>query len=213
MANCLSQIHACAIRVTRLLATGVPDPGADNLYVSDALVSLTTSPEIEAGDEFIVKNACGSPCVNYKDCDRYKRWNLELEICTPDPELHELLAGGVVLEDGEAQGYGVPFLGAGDCPNGFSIELWAKRIDSSGAQDADFPWAWWVLPRAYLVLGERKFENGPLNNPFTGYAIENPNWFDGPTNDFPVESDRAIQWIPTDTIPEPTCGYQALAAS
>lgn len=211
--DCLPQIQACAIRVARLDPSGVPSPGADNLYVSDALVSLTTSPEIEEGEEFTVKNACGSQCVNFKDCDSYKRWTLALELCTPDPELHELLAGGAVLTDGAAVGYGVPFLGRNDCPNGFSIELWAKRIDSSGAQDADYPWAWWVIPRAYLVLGERKFENGPLANAFTGFAIENPNWFDGPNNDWPVASDRALQWIPTDTIPEPSCGYAALVAS
>lgn len=214
MANdCLAQLQACAIRVARLEADGSPDPGASNLYTSDALVTLTVTPEIEEGDEFIVKNACGSACVNFKDCDRYKRFTLSMEICTPDPELHEILAGGTVLTSGAAVGYAVPALGASDCPNGFSLELWTKRIDSSGAQDADFPWARWVLPRAYLVLGERTFENGPLGNTFTGYAIENPNWLDGPLNDWPVASTRAIQWLPDTDIPEPSCGYDELVAS
>lgn len=211
--ECLPQLQACAIRVSRLEANGRTDAGANNLYVSDALVTWDVSVELTEGDEFEVKNACGATCVTYKDCDRIKRITITGELCTPDPQLHELMMGGAVLTDGAAVGYAFPELNASDCPNGVSVELWTKQIDSTGAQDADFPYAWWAFPRVYLTPSNRTFENGPLGNPFTGFGVENPNWFDGPMNDWPVDSDRVAQWIPTDTIPEALCSYQSIAVT
>lgn len=214
MANdCLPQIHACRMRVARLGSDGVPLPGANNLYVSSALSVLTFTPNITAGDEFEVKNGCGETCLAYKDCDRIKWLDVELQLCTPDPELHEILVGGVVLQNGAGRGYGYPRLNEASCPDGVSIEAWGRRVDAAGASDPTFPYAWWVLPRVYLQLGARTMENGPLSNPFTGHAIENPNWYDGPLNDWPDDSDRVAQWVPTDSMPEADCGYQTLLAS
>lgn len=211
--NCRRQVQACAIRVARLASDGSPIAGADNLYVSDALTQLVTDPELSEGDEFELKNACGEVCVNFKDCDRLKRLNITLGLCYPDPELQELLLGGTVLTSGDAVGYAYPELGAATCPNGVSIELWARRIDTAGAPDVDFPYEWYVLPRVYLFPGGRTFENGPITVETTGFAIENPEWFDGPENDWPVASDRVLQSIPTATIPEAACGYQVATAS
>lgn len=214
MANtCRAHVQACAMRVTRLEPNGVPDPGADNLYVSDALTRLEVTTVLSEGDEFEVKNACGEVCVNFKDCDRLKRLDITLGLCKPDPELLELLAGGTVLESGAAVGYAYPAIGQTSCPNGVSIELWAKRITDSGALDPDFPYEWYVLPRVYLNPTTRTFENGPITVELTGEAIENENWFDGPSNDWPVDSDRVLQSLPTTTMPTPTCGYQSLVAS
>ena len=214
MANdCLAHVQACAIRIARLEANGVPDPGANNLYVSDSLTSLAVDPQIEEGDEFIVKNACGETCVNVKDCDRLKRINLTLGLCKPDPELLELLTGGVRLVDGAAVGYGFPSIGAAGCPNGVSVELWAKRYTDGGSLDGTFPYAWYVIPKAFFAPGRQTFENGPITVELTGFAVENENWFDGPLNDWPVDSDRVMQWIPTAALPVAQCGYQSIAVS
>lgn len=211
--HCGGQVQACATRVSRLEPNGVPDPGANNLYVSDALVLVTFTPEIVAGEEIEQKNGCGAVCVNFKDDDRIKRWNVVLQLCTPDPFLHELLVGGTVLEDGEARGYAFPALNTVGNPNGISLEFWSKRVTSDGSLDPDKPYAWWVAPRVKLQPGERSFQNAALGNPFTGFAVENENWFDGPLNDWPVASDRALQWLPTEAPPVASCGYQSLQAS
>lgn len=213
MNDCLAQLQACAVRVARLDGAGVPDPGADSLYVSDALIQLVANPVYEAGDEFTQKNACGNLCLNFKDQDKLRRVDVTLQLCTPDPELSELLSGGVVLTDGAAVGYGAPRIGVSSTPNGASIELWTKRVDTDGNLDDVFPYAWWVFPKVHLRPDSRTFENNPVNNQFTGFATENPNWFDGPVNDWPVASDRVFQWIPTDQLPTADCGYQVLAAS
>lgn len=211
--NCRPQIQACATRAARLEPNGVPDPGVDNLYVSDSLIKFSFTANQKKGDEFDVPNACGASCVSYRDCDRTKWYDVEMQICTPDPEFTELLAGGSVLTNGEAVGYGSPRLNATDCPNGVSLEFWAKRVTPGGGQDSAYPWAWWVWPRVYLTFDSASFENAPFLPTFKGFAIENENWYDGPLNDWPVDSDRAFQWIPSPSIPEPDCGYQTLLAS
>lgn len=217
MNDCLPSIQACAMRVARLDSNGVPTPGADNLYVTAGLITLTATPEYRDGDEFEVVTACGALGVNFKDQNRLKRLGVEMNIVAPDPELTELLAGGSVLTDGTAVGYAAPDLLTIANPNGVSLELWTKRLGPDGAQDATYPWFRWVYPRVYLNVGAKNFQNGPMDNPFSGYAIENPNWYDGPMQDWP-ETDtsyRVFSYLPRDSGDFPTveCGYQNTPAS
>lgn len=207
--TCTPQVSACLIRVSRLDSSGTPVESATGSYVSDALTTLTVTPEIEEGEEFIVKNGCGIPCVNYKAPDTIKRLTVELTLCTPDPRLHEILSGGTVLTDGEAVGWAMPALAEEISPNGIAIELWAKRIGDDGSDDPDFPYARWLFPRVKLTPGARTFEFGPLSSPFTGNGYENPQFLNGPTNDWPVASSKAMQWIPVteDDLPDVSCDY------
>lgn len=211
--DCARHVFVCAMRVARLEANGVPDPGANNLYVTDSLATLTVTPVISEGEEVEVKNACGEVCVNVKDCDRLKRLDLSLGLCYPDPQLLELLTGGVVLTSGNAVGYGMPPLGQAACPNGVSVEVWAKRYDVAGAPDADFPYEHYALPRTYWQHGAKTFENGPIQIELNGFATENDNWFNGPANDWPVASDRVMQSLPKASVPTASCGYQTIATT
>lgn len=215
MANtCSRHVFGCSLRVARLEADGTPDIGANNLYVSDALLTLTVTPNVEEGDEFVVKSACGELCVNVKDCDKLKRLDMTMGLCYPDPELLELLVGdSVVLTSGAAVGYAYPRLGGvGGCPNGVSVEVWAKRYDASGNPESVFPYEHYAYPRVYLQHSGRTIENGPVTTELTGFAIENENWGNGPENDWPVASDRAAQNLPTATLPTPVCGYQSITS-
>jgi hypothetical protein len=213
MTACPAQVYACAIRVARLEPNGVPDPGAGNLYVSDALVSLAVSVEKEEGDEIVVKNGCGAFCVNFKGPDLIKRRSVTLEICRYEPELFELLAGGEATTDGDGNiGYNSPRIGENPVPNGVSIELWAKALLSDGSAD-DPAYIWYVLPKVFLFEGDRTFNNGAASFPFEGFGIENENWFDGPANDWDVASDSGLMSKRTNTIPTAVCGAQSLATS
>ncbi len=214
MANtCRAQIQSCAMRVARLDNNGVPLPGASNLYVSSDFISLEMSAELNEGEEFEAKNACGRDLFNFKDCDRIKRLNISLTLGTPDPQLTELLVGGSVLNDAGDVGYAFPVLNAPLCRNGVSIELWARRITGGGSLDPNAPYAWWVFPKVLLTFNTATFENGPFQPAIEGYAVENENWNDGPLNDWPLDTDRVAQWLPTQSIPATQCGYQVLAAS
>lgn len=213
--DCLPQVAACVIRVARLDGSGVPLPGASNLYVSDTLTKLTRTPQYEDGDEIKQKNGCGSVCLDYKAPPSYLRDDAVLELCSVDPQLMEMLMGGSVLTSGAAVGQAAPAIGviSQQAQNGISIELWAKRI-RNGVLDPTFPYAWWVFPKVTNVkLTNANHENAAHLPAFALELYENTNWFNGPLNNWPVASDRAWQWIPTATIPTATCGYQALAAT
>lgn len=212
--DCLPQVHACVIRVTALEADGVPLPGASNMYVSDALTTLTIKPVYTDGDEIEEKNACGTVGVNYKAQDSFKRADFDLELLTPDPYLHSLLIPGSELLNPSSGGVGFAYPSIGAVPEyGVSIELWAKRIDD-GALDATNPYAWWALPNARnMRLGDREFAASAQKSPISGQLYENVNWFDGPSNDWEAASDRVAQWIPTSTLPTVSCGFTTLVAS
>lgn len=212
MNDCLPQIKACRLRVARLGADGVPMPGAENLYVSSALTLITVSPEVEAGAEIVERNGCGDLCINFKDRDRIKRYTVTLQLCTPDPELHELLIGGSVFADGT--GYTFPELNTDISPNGVSLEAWTWRIRDDGSLDATYPYAQWVFPRVHLSPGERSLQNAALANPFNGFLTENENFYDGPANDWREPPFVGpFGWQAVGDIPPADCGYQTLAAS
>lgn len=213
MANdCLPSIQACAMRVGRLNAAGLVPVGATNSYVTSGLITLTGTPEYADGDEFAVKTACGDLGVNFKDRRRLKRMGVELNIVAPDPQLTEIMAGGTLLTSGAAVGWAAPELMTAPADFGVSLELWSKRLGPDGAQDATLPWFRWVFPRVYLDVGAKNFQNGPMDNPFSGFATGNEGWGEGPTYDWTLDSDRVFQYLPVATIPATQCGYVAVIA-
>lgn len=205
------QVQGCAIRVTDLDSNGVPTPGTGTMYVTSAFTELQVTPVYTDADEITEKNACGADCVDYTGDDSLRRADVQLTICTHDPYLEAKLSAGDVLTDAGAHGYAMPPIGP-LTTNGVSIEVWAKRIDD-GDLDIDYPYAWWVLPKVRnLRKGVRTFNNGSSLPVFTGRALQNPNWFDGPLNDWPVASDRILQWMPTTSLPT-LSGLADVAAS
>lgn len=214
---CPTVLKACAIRVARLEGDGVPLPGANNLYVSDGMISVTFTEELEKGADLVQKNGCGNIAAAWKDPDLIKRVTLAVELIKYDPQLFELLRGGTVIHDAgvgvnQAIGYQAPAVGVDPQPNGVSLEVWCKRIITA-APDPQWPYEWFVFPRCYFSAGQRKMEDNFMVNIFDGYGIENGNWFNGPANDWPADSSKVYQSLPTKNIPAASCGYQTLAAS
>ena len=213
MANdCLPQIQACAIRVTTLETNGVPHVGPVSMYVSSALTSVALKWVTEKGDDFMERNACGDITVDYTGPEVLRHLDVTITMLTPDPELDSLLSGGSVLTSGGKVGFQAPPLGiVADEP--VSIELWTKRIRDR-KQDTVNPYAWWVLPYvANLRPDDMTFEDKNLPQAFVGQLYENANWYNGPTNDWPVASQAVYQWMPWGSMPTAKCGFSAVAAS
>lgn len=208
------QIHADAIRVTLLDVHGHPLVGAHNVYVTDTLTKLTAKSAYTDGAYIREVNASGGVCINFKEDDTFDGVDVDLELCSPDPYLSAWLSGGTLLTgvDPDVPGFAYPRLGA-IRGNGVSVELWAKRIDNDDLA-ADYPYAWWVLPKVRrMKLGDKNFEKALQNTMFSGRAIENPGWGDGPTNDWPEASDSVLQWVPATDLPVLTLTPGTVAAS
>ena len=91
-------IQGCAIRVSALNADGSPTPGATSMFQDDRpFVKLEAKPVLIEGVDITPISACGIPVISYKDCDRYKRWTINLALGDFDPEAQELIGQGAVM--------------------------------------------------------------------------------------------------------------------
>lgn len=209
---CTKHIKGKRLRLTSLDSVGRTLQTSQASLVISAFVQLQFTSVYEPGAETNQFTADGDLCLAYKDKDKLKRVDWDLQICNADPYAHKMVAGGATIAvAGGGVGYKAPAVGEDALPNGFSIEVWARNVDSSGAPDPDYLYAWYVLPREYGTLGSRAFQNGPLDISFSGYGIENNAWYDGPQNNHPSPADtgRVWSWVPTNAIPDATCGYVA----
>jgi len=208
-----ASIQGVSIRVTRLDASGnlLNEPG--DSYTTSAFMRLSFTPEYEEGDEITEKGANGAVCVTYKSPDTLKRITMELAICEPDPELTQLLSGGLLLRknlgtyaspDRKSIGWSSPATGDDPAGNGVAIETWSHAI-IDGKKASTLPYFHWVFPYAKLRLsGDRVIENGLLANTFEGYGLGNTAFSMGLDDrwEFPTATERPYSyarsyWAPT----------------
>lgn len=214
MSDCAGSIYAVRLRVARLDESGVPDPGAGNLYVTDTLIRLAVEFTYSEAETIEQKNGAGQVCISDEGDDALTGANVTMELCTPDPELVEMCSGGVVLEDDDDNpiGWAAPQIGEAAGGFGVSIEAWSKA-QVGGAPAASNPYWRWALGRSKFRIPNRELANAAGVTTLVGKAYENPNWFDGPANDWTWLSDRLFAYVRDDSVPAAVCGAQALAAS
>lgn len=190
----IGQYQACVLRAVRLDDDCTPLTGTSAAALTTGLATLTVDPEIEEGDVFEPKNACGDIMFSVRDCDRIKRLNIDLELLVWDFEFLELLTGAslVVGATGgtfENNVIGLEYPGFADagCPNGASLEIWTKTASGSsqcsGSGGALYMRT--LLPKVNLQFGSRTFEGDVANVTLSGYSEHNPNWGTGAYADWP----------------------------
>ena len=208
-----ASIQGVSIRVTRLDASGNLLNAAGDSYTTSGFLRLSFTPEYEEGDEMTEKGADGTVCVTYKSPDTLKRITMELAICEPDPELTQLISGGLLLRKNlgtyaspnrKSIGWSSPATGDDPAGNGVAIETWSFAI-IDGKKAATLPYFHWVFPYAKLrQSGDRVIENGMLATTFEGYGLGNTSFGDGLDErwEFPVATERPYSyarnaWAPT----------------
>lgn len=213
-----ASIQGAAIRVTRLDASGNLLNGAGDSYTTSGFMRLSFTPEYEEGDEITEKGADGTVCVTYKAPDTLKRITMELAICEPDPELTQLLSGGLLLRknlgtyaspDRKSIGWSSPSTGDDPAGYGVAIETWSYAI-IDGKKAANLPYFHWVFPYAKLRLsGDRVIENGLLANTFEGYGLGNVEFGTGLDErwEFPVAAERPYSYARSSWAPSGRKGF------
>jgi hypothetical protein len=205
----VGSIHAVAIRLTRLAQTGAPIVGAKNAFVSHSLVKLSFAPVYTEGQKIEEKNGADGVCVTFQGSRKLSGGTVKLEVCSPDPELEEILAGNTLFVDGtgNAVGGAWPAIGADPTPNGVSVEMWTHAIDA-GSLYAGFPYIRWVLGRAKFSPDEQAAENAAMKPAYSGTLEQNPNWGNGAFNDWDQASTKLVQYaLDTEAHFPATPGY------
>ena len=208
-----ASIQGVSIRVTRLDASGnlLNNPG--DSYTTSAFMRLSFTPEYEQGDEIVEKSANGVICVSYRAPDTLKRVTMELAICEPDPELTQLVSGGLLLRKNygtyaapnrKSIGWSSPAVGDDPAGNGVAIECWSFAV-ADGKRAGTNPYFHWVFPYARLrQSGDRVIENGMIATTFEGYGLGNSLFANGLDDrwEFPTATERPYSyarsaWAPT----------------
>lgn len=221
-----SSIMGVAIRVSRLTPTGAIATGAEASYITSKFVSLSFTPEYEAGDEFTQKAADGSVCSSLKAPDTLKRVNLSIALCDPDPEFTEIIAGGTLLTvpgpPVKNVGWQAPAVGVDATPNGVAIEVWSKAVaggkPATTANGGKF--FHWIFPYAQMhISGDRVIENGMMATNFEGWAVGNATYSTSiaalagakPAPAWAYTTEAAISYARTDAAPA-VQGYALVGA-
>lgn len=190
---CPKSIKACALRITRLNADGVPlDPLTPNSRIQTAgFVSLSLSPDVESGDSLEIANKCGDICITDRGCDRLKGFSLELKLCGIPLPVLEMLTDATLLSDenGDFTGAAIRESKSKFCSDPVMLELWTKNVERGSCGVDGVPtnlWVHWLLPKTikWTLTGSVEFSNGPTEFTLSGYAENNPNFypsFPGPT--------------------------------
>lgn len=212
--RCLSSVRSKRLRVARLHDDGTLDPGTENLYVSDALISIGTSPEIETGQEIVQRNGSGEICVYVSGDDEIKRYNLTLTLCQLDSELIEMLTGATLITVGGIT-VGLQMPKIGDDKPRVCMEAWSEARTSrqQASEDGAVLYWHWVWPNVKWTIGDFTLDEGVLNVPLTGKAEENDSMGTGPAADWPALITAAQAWFLDDEIPDAVCGYQNLVVA
>lgn len=158
-----------------------PVEGACSTVVSESFISLALTAEIEAADEFIVKAANGTLCLNETGEPTLKRYSVVATICKADPDLFHLFSGVIPVLDfaGGTVGFEVPTNLSGGAQ--FALEFWT-RVPSDVCQPGQSQqYLYWLLPCLKDGrVGDFTVENGPLNFTLNANANSSDTWGVGP---------------------------------
>lgn len=218
-AKCLTLIHLCRLRVTRLDAVGNPVAGPNNVYVTDQAMRLNVTPEINEGEKRSRRNGCDCLVASLKTDDLLEYVNFELEMGTEEPGLAEMLTGATIIMDPDAPTDPIGFwhpTSQFDCATAarplVAIEAWQHTVDKNRF-DADFPYFRWVYPASKWRPSDQAAENDFATVKYEGYSVGNDQWGEGPFHDQP-EAAQALGGGFYDTaahLPTAACGYQSHA--
>ncbi|MDE1904830.1 MAG: hypothetical protein KGH75_00075 [Rhodospirillales bacterium] len=95
------EVFAEVMRVTTLDVNGFPAVGSNTL-TTNQLLKCSFAPAEETGVDLVTVNANGDIASHFKHGDMPKYYTVQLELSTPDPQLHQMLAGGTLLSDTSA---------------------------------------------------------------------------------------------------------------
>jgi len=213
---CPTPIFCCLARATRLNpTTGAVVGGANGGAVTDGMVTIQFSPDIEAGTESVLKNGCGRILAQSKTPDRLKRWNMTLTMGEWNTAFVEILTGHTAVLDGPDL---VGIIGKDEFAEDFvetlaALEIWAEAYEGD-APDATRPYFYGLIVASTWRLGDFTLGEEAATVPLNGFSRTNSLWGNGPYDDTGIlDQCRTWMFASTDTAgPVSSCGYISVVA-
>lgn len=195
-------IHAKGLRIAQLAANGAPTAGPNLMGVTNAFTRVTLSPDVRQADAIERVDAAGNQCLFYEPDPTLRRYGLTLELCSLNPEMESLLDGSLTLMQTTTV-VGAQSKSVGETmynPLPISLEFWQREIVNGVAAPLR-PWAHFILPYVRLRKGDTNHGNEATFPTYTGYAYENPNWGNGPADDWVFASTKTWAWARDGSTP------------
>lgn len=177
-------------RVTKVDRCGMPLAGEGNLIVTDGFVRVRYTPNMEDGEDKVIKNANGDVCVADRTAPSYKWWDIEAEFCEVDPELFGLATGQAMVLDHAQEAKGLRFSKKVPVNEGIALEVWSGTAgddcdtpldDSILESEPVFSYGYWLAPAIVEgVISEIEISADAATFTLTGRAVSGPRWGRGP---------------------------------
>lgn len=218
-AICGSSILACGLRVTLLDDEGDVANQSNNYYVTDNLLSIATTPEIEEGNDNTLKSGCACIIATAKFPDLLKRFRFEINLGALEPALISLMTGGAIrLDDSDTPvpigwDWPVQISCADTPPPKLALEVWSDNWENDH-QSPTLPYIHWVWPMTQWQIGPSQLNQDFAPMVLTGFSIGNNRWGHGPYGD----TDQVIGQLGSvfqtaDAPPDGECGFQTITPS
>lgn len=187
-AICPTIVEGDRIRITRVDGCGRPVYGPCNSVVTDGLVSIKLTPEVEAGAEKTTKNFAGRNCVSRAGCDTVKWWTVEIVWCAVSFNAFQMINPNYRLrrnDDGDVIGYYAS--NKIDCSAGYAVEIWAQVEGASDVCTGEEGAGAWVYVPVPWIAGGTPGEisiggEDSINFTTTGRTRSGGRWGKGPYN-------------------------------
>lgn len=169
------------MRVTQLDECGAIIPTSKKI-VTDGFITVSLSPQVEEGNEIIIRNAGGRICINEKSADSFKRFDLEIEFCDVNPSLLSMTTNAEEYENAAADVVGIT-VPEGEMTGKFALEIWTGLAGQACGDSGETASGYLLLPLVQSgtlgdleITGEDKITFS-LANSFTRGGN---TWGDGP---------------------------------
>lgn len=218
--KCFTPRRARVMRVVLLTECGVPVTGEGSaVIISSGFTQVSPSAQYETGDEHIRKTADAELCVNEKDPDILKRFDITADFCVIDPGLVANTVSPARLLTYSEPPTGTGFaLAEGAAVTHFSLEVWQRvtgdaACDAAGEQQYVYN-AWPHLHNAKIGDYNIDIEPATLQILAESKAV-NPLWTIGEdwlgAGAVQVIPDHWFVNLTTTPPPEATCGIADLS--
>jgi hypothetical protein len=192
------------------------------VIVTDGLISVAMTAEIEAGETIRDRNWAGALCAVDRTPDEFLYWNLELTFCNVNPSLVSLLTGSPQEMDGtDVVGFRTK---EGAVVQNVAIEMWTGTTPVVCAPGEDPVVGYTLLPCVTAGrIGDMTLQNGRADFVVSGaYTKSGQGWGEGPYDVIDVAGVPSPLAVPmaegehhllrTTTVPPPAadCDCQTL---